>query len=192
MKDEDSFGDDSRTGGGYRGWGAAAPVAVGRKTSTNASSSAPQGYSDASTLQPGPGSPLYPVEAPATHRRNGTLDSETMGTYAPAGAAGAAGDAALARGASNASSTYSNNQAASRNSDQDYPIPYLPGQAEYYDNNNSNTYYQGTGPYEAYTPQGQGGQPVMREGPGRRLTQVQEGGGGAGGFPQPGGIARNF
>jgi hypothetical protein len=185
MKDEDSFGDESRTGGGYRGWGAAAPVAVGRKTSTNASGSAQQGFSDSSTLQPG--SPLYPVEAPATHVRNGTLDSETMGPYAPAGAAGGA---ALARGASNASSTYSNNQAG-RNSDQDYPIPYLPGQAEYYDNNgNSNAYYQANGPYEAYTPQG--GQPVMREGPGRRLTHVQEGGNAGGGYPQQSGISRNF
>jgi hypothetical protein len=185
---DDGLVDDNA---GYRGWGPAGSVGVGRKPSTNASSGVPQ-YSDPGTLVQ-PASPTHGGYAADTqgntmgHHRNGTMDSDVMGNLAPmvggaavGGAAGAAGGAGLHRGVSNASSTYSNN-APSNHSHNDYPIPYNPNNQEYYTDNN---YYQ-AGPYDG---SGNGGQPVMRESPARRLQQVQD----PGVNPQHGGISRNF
>jgi hypothetical protein len=180
VKDDDGLMVDHS--GGYRGWGPAGAAGVGRKPSTNASSGVPQ-YSDAGTLVQ-PGSPTG-----AGHHRNGTMDSDTMGNLAPMAATGGAVAAAgagaqnngLRRGVSNASSTYSNG-AHSAHSHSDYPIPYHPnGQEQYSDNQ----YYQHGSPYDNY---GGASQPIMRESPARRLTQVHEGGV----QPQQGGIARNF
>lgn len=192
-KDEGLVGDDA----GYRGWGGPAGT-VGRKTSTNASSGGAPFSSDASTAYAGPASPTpgqyaahdgIPGEAITTvgHHRNGTLDSDTMGNFAGGAAAGAAGAAAaggagtnLRRGASNASSTYSAGH-QSQNSN-DYPLPHNPNNNEYYTDNG---YYQ-PGPYDQnYNG---GGQPIMRESPARRLTQINENNVN----PQQGGIARNF
>lgn len=190
VKDDDGLAED---GAGYRGWGptGTAPT-VGRKTSTNASSGR-QNFSDASTMYQGPGSPTQGTynsdtqEQVSHHHRNGTMDSDTIGHMGQAGAAGAAGAAGVAgataaglhRGPSNASSTYSAG-ARSQNSN-DYPIPVHNGQDYYTDN----AYYQ-AGPYDNYG--GAGGQPIMRESPARRLTQINE----ANVQPREGGIARNF
>jgi nitrogen fixation-related uncharacterized protein len=186
VKDDDNAG--------YRGWRNTGAVGVGRKTSTNASSGVPQ-YSDPGTLvQPvSPTHGAYATDAQGNtvgHHRNGTMDSDTMGNLGPmaagaatAGAAGAAAGAAggaLHRGVSNASSTYSNG-APSNHSNNDYPIPYNPNNQEYIPEN----MYSQSGPYDGYN---NGGQPVMRESPARRLTQVQD----PNVNPQHGGIARNF
>jgi hypothetical protein len=183
-KDDDGLMVDHS--GGYRGWGPAGAAGVGRKPSTNASSGVPQ-YSDTGTLvQPGSPTAAYGVDG-VGHHRNGTMDSDTMGNLGPAmgGAAAAATAGAanngLRRGVSNASSTYSNG-AHSAHSNTDYPIPYHPNSQEHYADNQ---YYQNSSPYDNY---GAASQPIMRESPARRLTQVNEGGV----QPQQGGIARNF
>jgi hypothetical protein len=169
---------------GYRGWGPAGSSGPGRKTSTNASSGVPQ-YSDTGVAYQ-PGSPTqgaHNAEGQTgdgfTHNRQNTVDSDTIGTMGVGAAAGAgAGDAAagLHRGTSNASSAYSNEERARGSGDNAYH-----NNQDYY---TDNAYYQ-SGPYEAYNG---GGQPIIRESPARRLTQVQEGDA----RPHEGGIARNF
>jgi hypothetical protein len=176
---------------GYRGWGPSGAVAAPhRKASTNASSGAAQfsdttaatAYTPGSPTHGGPAYDAYSPDQAPSHARHPTGDSETIGQLGmgPTAGAGAAAAAAggLRRGPSNASSTYSAGDHSAGGGEAQYH-----GAHELYADNNG--YYQ-PGPYELNG--NGGGQPIMRESPARRLTQVQE----ANVHPQHGGIARNF
>jgi hypothetical protein len=189
LKDEGVIQD-----GGYRGWGTAGAVgSTGRKTSTNASS-VPGDYVGGGTNSwNGPSSPTHnpyaaelPTDQPTSlHHRNGTMDSDVMGSLgsgmAAGGVAGAAG-AGIARHPSNASSTYSAGER--ERISNDLPGPYTNADVSHPDDN----VYYNPGPYDNPYGGQVGGQPIMRESPARRLTQINE----AGAQPLQGGIARNF
>jgi len=113
------------------------------------------------------------------HHRQQTADSETIGHLGIGPTAGAATGGNLRRGPSNASSNYS----AGDNSAHSYGDQHH-GAHELYGGENG---LYPPGPYEM--PGNGGGQPIMRDSPARRLTQVNEAGNV---HPQQGGISRNF
>jgi hypothetical protein len=199
LKDDGTMSDEGAgmapvgaPGGGYRGWGpsgvataagtaAATTSSLGRKASTNASG---QSWS---------GGPASPTNIPEVEG-----DNVAYGAGPPLAAGGLAAGAAaggLHRGLSNASSTYS--RADGSRASQDYagmpmPMPYVqnnggghhqgygvaPGQAQEYVPYSDNGGYYQPGPYDygaGGVPGNGAGGPVMREGPQRRLTQIQEG-----------------
>lgn len=202
LKDEGMI----QNGGGYRGWGAAGAIgSTGRKSSTNASS-LPGDFAGGAAWN-GPASPTQnpyatelPTEQPASfHHRNGTMDSDVLGAGMGAGAAVGAGGlvaGGLARHPSNASSTYSagerermSQEVAGAYTDAHYQDAHYQD-AHYQDTHyqDDNAYYA-AGPYDhSYGGHQAGGQPIMRDSPARRLTQINEGGG----HPQQGGISQNF
>jgi hypothetical protein len=177
---------------GYRGWGAGT-TSSNRKASTTLSSGAgqPASYS--------PGSPNANTDASgeplvagagagagvgaamaadaASHSRNTTMDSDTMGSYNAQGMA--SGGRGVQRGPSNASSTYSMGNQSHHSADA--PIPVSTNEQYYTD------YYQ-TGPYD--NPYGQGQEAIIRDNPARRNTRIER----APTFPNQGssGIAQNF
>jgi hypothetical protein len=166
---------------GYRGWGNTSTS--NRKASTTLSGGMTQhsdtGYS--------PGSPTQATlsdhsgDAILGHKRQSTMDSETIGALGAAPIAGT-GRGGVARGPSNASSHYS--VGGHSNHSAEAPVPV---NQDYYADNA----YFTPGPYGNEAGYGgQGGQPVIRENPARRNTRIQE----ANVFPQQGtsGIAQNF
>ncbi|OAG07291.1 uncharacterized protein CC84DRAFT_1089431, partial [Paraphaeosphaeria sporulosa] len=172
---------------GYRGWGNTA-TSSNRKASTTLTSG--MTYSD-SNSNPGdvyanPGSPTHAYSDahsadPLVNGRRETLDSDGIGALGAAPVAGQ-NQAGVARGPSNASSSYS----AAERSDHsgDYPLPMNHPQ-EYYDNNG---YYPSSGPYD--NSYGGGQQPIIRDVSARRNTRIEN----PSVFPQQGnsGIAQNF
>lgn len=170
---------------GYRGWGTTSNTT--RKASTTMSGGVAQ-LSDGGYHSPGSptqgasvsdhnsGDPLMSQQG-----RRETMDSETMGNLAAAGAAGAA-TGGVKRGPSNASSAYSAGDRSANSGDARAQNP--AGQQDYY---TDNAYYQ-PGPYE--TPYGNGQQPVIRDNPARRNTRIER----PDVFPHQGtsGIAQNF
>ncbi|KAL5429046.1 hypothetical protein PMIN05_010836 [Paraphaeosphaeria minitans] len=172
---------------GYRGWGNTA-TSSNRKASTTLTSG--MTYSD-SNSNPGdayanPGSPTHAYSDahsadPLVNGRRETLDSDGIGALGAAPVAGQ-NQAGVARGPSNASSSYS---AAERSDNSgDYPHPMNHPQ-EYYDNNG---YYPSSGPYD--NSYGGGQQPIIRDVSARRNTRIEN----PSVFPQQGnsGIAQNF
>ncbi|KAF2431895.1 hypothetical protein EJ08DRAFT_168309 [Tothia fuscella] len=180
--------------GGYRGWGNTSNAT--RKASTTLSSNqqlSDHGYSPGSPTQASDGHSGDPLVAGAAvaggaaagghHRRQSTMDSDTMGPMGAAPVAGS-GRADMRRGPSNASSHYSIGDHSNHSNEAPVPVSQ-----DYY---TDNAYFT-PGPYESNYGGGaaqDARQPVLRENPARRNTRIQE----ANVFPQQGstGIAQNF
>jgi hypothetical protein len=170
---------------GYRGWGNTA-TSSGRKASTTLTSG--MTYSDSNSNPGGYQSPNSPTNAysdvnsndPLVNGRRETLDADGIA------ALGAAPNAThnnqgVARGPSNASSSYS----AANHSDNSGDYPGMGNNTqEYYDQAGYGSYQEG--PYAGGVA---GGQPVIRDVSARRNTRIEN----ASVYPQGNsGVATNF
>jgi hypothetical protein len=182
---------------GYRGWGNTA-TSSNRKASTTLTSgmtysdsnSNPGGYANPNS---GPHSPTNGAYSdahsndPLVDGRRETLDSDGIGALGVVNGAAAPNSAnnqaGVARGPSNASSSYS----AANHSDNsgDYPGMAAGNPQEFY---NQQDYYQG--PYGGNDPYAAQQQPIIRDVSARRNTRIEN----PSVFPQQGnsGIAQNF
>ncbi|KAF2872503.1 hypothetical protein BDV95DRAFT_386394 [Massariosphaeria phaeospora] len=171
---------------GYRGWGNTA-TSSNRKASTTLNSG--MAYSDSNSNPGGyhsPGSPTQVSDGmsgdPLVNGRRETLDSEGIAALGAAPNANQTREG-VARGSSNASSSYS---AANRSDNSgEYQIPSNNPSPDYYDQ--SGYYPPGTYGPDAY---GANQQPVIRDVSARRNTRIEN----PSVFPQQGnsGIAQNF
>lgn len=167
---------------GYRGWGNTA-TSSGRKASTTLTSG--MTYSDSNSNPGGYASPHSPTHAysdntsndPLVNGRRETLDADGIAALGAAPNAGQ-NNAGVARGPSNASSSYS----AANHSDNsgDYP-----GMNNNYDQAGYGSYQEG--PYGGSGAAG--GQPIIRDVSARRNTRIEN----ASHWPQGNsGVATNF
>jgi hypothetical protein len=169
---------------GYRGWGNTA-TSSGRKASTTLTSG--MTYSDSNSnpggyISPDPHSPTNAYSDansndPLVNGRRETLDADGIAALGAGPAATSKDRAGVARGPSNASSSYS----AANHSDNSGEYPGM-----------GNTYEQGYGSYQEGPYGGPtGGQPVIRDVSARRNTRIENPTGGV--FPQGNsGVATNF
>lgn len=197
--------EEAEDGVGYRGWGTTNSTTT-RKASTNLGSGAGGigvAVSDGGSNGGGHGYPTSPTNGPERPSDGHSIDPlvgspgarPTSGDsdLAALGAAPVAGmtrqDKGVHRGASNASSAYSNGPARSEGSD-DVPLPGgAPGAPQYQED--SPYYGEGQGQPGSYGDNSYGGgQPVIRDVQARRNTRIEK----PSVFPAQGnsGIAQNF
>lgn len=197
---------------GYRGWGTSTLASsVGRKASTTMSGGGPSGqpYSDITNIIQAHYSDFCPGE-PIRSDDNASPEGEILGAMGPPTSYNRGGD--IHRGPSNASSHYSmgagSEDSEGRGIGIAYGGPYHPQQQQRhpqpqpssgYDQYSTanpyaeNPYAFAPAPPGARNPVGQnsvdlGGQPVIRDNPSRRTTQIQNA---PPYVPQPG-ISQNF
>lgn len=197
--------EDAEDGIGYRGWGTT-NSATTRKPSTNlgsgqggigvavsdgVSNTAGYGYQTSpshGTERPSDGHSSDPlVGSPDVRSTSGDSELAALGAAPVAGAARQ--DQGIHRGASNASSAYSNGPARSEGSD-DFALPGGAPVGPYY-HEDSPYYNDGPGQPGFYGDNSfSGGQPVIRDVQARRNTRIEK----PSVFPQQGssGIAQNF
>jgi hypothetical protein len=197
--------EEAEGGVGYRGWGTTNSTTT-RKPSTNlgsgqggigvavsdgGSNGAGYGYQTSPSNgaeRPSDGHSIDPlVGSPGARPPSGDSDLAALGAVPVAGMARQ--DKGVHRGASNASSAYSNGPARSEGSD-DIPLPGGAPAGPYY-HEDSPYYNDGQGQPGLYGDSSfAGGQPVIRDVQARRNTRIEK----PSVFPQQGnsGIAQNF